>query len=223
MNGNQLSNNVSLLLGTVGAVLGIGTIYLQSKRERAAHKAARSQYAQQQPPTTAESPVPEPAHETPKIADSKEAKPAPKPKKRTMEKRVVKPFLPGDSVVFAQHMYDAKAPPLEIRVSNDDLQYNLRPKYLPAKKEGDPPIVYLGARAFLLLFAFAIVFPCVFGSNVVFTIVRVVLRRRRRSWILRASTGQALVALLDSDQRRQMGPGRLRQAQTGRGNATTKH
>ena len=50
----------------------------------------------------------------------------------------------GESTVWASHMYDAKAPALEIRVSNDDLQYSLRPKYLPSRDKNEPPIIYLG-------------------------------------------------------------------------------
>lgn len=40
-------------------------------------------------------------------------------------------------------MYDPNAPTIEIRVLNDDLQYQLRPKYLPSQKAGEQPIIYL--------------------------------------------------------------------------------
>jgi len=56
----------------------------------------------------------------------------------------VKSFVPGSCKILARHMYDAAAPLLEIEVSNDDLQYDLRPKYIPNKQNTDePPVIYL--------------------------------------------------------------------------------
>jgi len=61
------------------------------------------------------------------------------------ERLFVKPFIPGESKILASHSSDPDAPKLEIVVSNDDLQYDLRPKYIP-NPDGGEPVIYLDAQ-----------------------------------------------------------------------------
>ena len=59
--------------------------------------------------------------------------------------------LEGTTVVDVPHMYDPSAPRIPIPISNDDLQFHLRPSYLPHPSSPSPPtansiILYLNAQ-----------------------------------------------------------------------------
>lgn len=117
------------------------------KKAAASREKRQRQLEQERKEAEAAPPAPAAQHRPPKpppiLPGAEDRKISPEPR-RPPEKYHIKPYIPGETTILASHMYDPDAPKIEIKVAIDDLQYGLRPKYIPSQANPpEPPIIYL--------------------------------------------------------------------------------